>query len=220
MEQLRRAHAMKLSTVDIFLSAVAFSLLLIGSSAFAAPPDQPGHVSPAPGTTNDTMSAVKDATGHVVGTVAAETTSSLQGFVTAAATSDMYEVEAGKIAAQRANDPQVKAFAEKMITAHTGTTEKLKGILARLHSGATPPAALDNRHQGMIDELRGAKAADFDDRYLSQQVDAHNEALILMRGYAKDGDTQAVKTFARETRPTVQMHLSMAEHLLKREKKG
>ena len=67
--------------------------------------------------------------------------------------------------------------------------------------------------KGMIDELRGAKAADFDNRYLSQQVDAHNEALILMQGYAKDGDVAPVKAFANDTAGAVQMHLNMAQQL-------
>ena len=65
----------------------------------------------------------------------------------------------------------------------------------------------------MIDELRGAKDADFDGRYIAQQIDAHKEALILMKGYAKDGDTAAIKTLAAKTAPTVQMHLNMAEKI-------
>ena len=35
------------------------------------------------------------------------------------------------------------------------------------------------------------------------------EARILMRGYAKDGDNAELKTFAAETQPKVQMHLDM-----------
>ena len=72
-------------------------------------------------------------------------------------------------------------------SAHTGTTKELKATLAKINSIVTPPSALDDRHQGMIDELRGAKDGDFDTRYMSQQVDAHREALILVRGYSKDG---------------------------------
>ena len=203
-------------TKSILLSAVATSTLLFASAAFAAPADQPGHASPAPGTTNDTMSAVKDTAGHVVGDVTAEMTTTLKGFVQAAAISDMYEVEAGKIAEHRARSSKVRAFAEKMVKAHTETTDKLKTILGSLGPNVTPvapPAHLDDRRQGMIDELRGAKAADFDNRYLSQQVDAHNEALILMKGYAKDGDVAPVKGFAAETAGTVQMHLNMAQSL-------
>lgn len=196
-----------------FALSVAAVALLSAGPALAAPPDQPGHESPAPGTTSDTASAVKDTAGHVVGLVTAEMTTSLQGFVTEAATSDMYEVEAGKIALQRSSDADVKAFAQKMITAHTGTTNTLKATLTKINSTVTPPSALDNRRQGMIDELRGAKDPDFDGRYLAQQVDAHNEALILMRGYAKDGDTKDVKTFANKTQKAVQMHLNMAQKL-------
>lgn len=205
----------------IFISAVTASTLLLTSAAFAAPVDQPGHTSPAPGTTNDTASAVKDAAGHVVGDVTAEMTTTLKGFVDAAAVSDMYEVEAGKIAEQRAHNSKVRAFAEKMVKAHTETIDKLKSILGSLGPNVapvTPPAHLDDRRQGMIDELRGAKAADFDNRYLSQQIDAHKEALILMKGYAKDGDVTPVKGFAGETATAVQMHLDVAQHLYNAQK--
>ena len=186
------------------------SMLFLALAVQAAPADQPGHASPAPGTANDTLSAVKDATGHAVGTVSAEMTHSLQGFVTAAAIGDMYEVEAGKIAADRSHNAQVRAFAEKMVTAHTATTEKLKGLLVDAGGNVTPPAHLDDRHQGMVDELRGAKDQDFDNRYISQQIAAHDEALILMRGYAKDGDVPAIRKFAAQTAPVVKMHLKMA----------
>jgi putative membrane protein len=195
-----------------FLRA-ASALALMTGAAFAAPADQPGHKSPAPGTNNATMSAVEDSTAGVVGTVSAEMTSTTKGFVTAAATSDMYEVTAGKIALQRASSPGVKEFAQKMIDAHTETTAKLKGILASNNINVAPPAHVDNRRQGMLDNLRGASAADFDHRYIAQQVAAHKEADILMRGYAKDGDNAAVKDFASETDKHVKMHLAMAQKL-------
>src|ERR1700748_886465 len=117
---------MNLMSKKILLTAVAASALLLTPVAFAAPADQPGHASPAPGTTNDAASAVKDAAGHVVGDVTAEMTTTLKGFVEAAAISDMYEVEAGKIAQKRAHSQKVRDFAAKMVEAHTQTTEKLK----------------------------------------------------------------------------------------------
>src|SRR4051812_29873897 len=101
--------------------------LLFAATAFAADVDQLGHKSPAPGTTNDTMSAMKDTAGGAIGVISAEMTSTTKGFVTAAATSDMYEVEAGKIAQERGQSAGVKDFGAQMVKAHTGTTEKLKG---------------------------------------------------------------------------------------------
>jgi len=193
-------------------AASAFSLLLAGA-VYAAPADQPGHQSPAPGTNSEPVSAVEDAASGMVGVVSAEMTTTTKGFVQAAATSDMYEVEAGRIAERRAQSAQVKDFAHHMVEAHTGTTAKLKSVLADNSIHITPPAHLDDRRQGMIDNLRGATAADFDHRYLVQQEAAHREAEILMRGYAKDGDSAAVKQFAAETLPAVQEHLQMVKSL-------
>jgi putative membrane protein len=204
---------------SILLSASALSLALLASPVLADPPDQPGHQSPAPGTSNDMMSAAKDTVGHGVGVVSAEMTSTTKGFVNAAAVSDMYEVEAGKIAQERGQTAAVKSFGAKMVAAHTETTDKLKAALASTHPDITPPAHLDDRRQGMIDELRGAKDVDFDARYVAQQIDAHNEALILMKGYAKDGDTPAIKELAAKTARAVQMHLNMAEKIQKGLKK-
>jgi putative membrane protein len=196
------------------LGATALSLTLFVAPVFADPPDQPGHQSPAPGTANDTMSAVKDTVGYGVGLVSAEMTTTAKGFVDAAAVSDMYEVKAGKIAQERGQTAAVKSFGAKMVAAHTETTDKLKATLASTHHpDIAPPAHLDDRRQSMIDELRGAKDVDFDTRYIAQQVDAHKEALILMNGYAKNGDTPALKKLAAKTAPIVQMHLSMAEKI-------
>ena len=195
-----------------FLCTIS-ALSLIGWAAGAQPADRPGHQSPRPGTNSETMSAVKDSTAGVVGQVSAEMTSTTKGFATAAATGDLYEVAAGQIAAQRGQSQAVKDFAQKMVDAHTETSAKLKSLIAGEKINLALPAHVDHRRQGMLDDLRGAKAQDFDHRYIAQQVAAHKEADILMRGYAKDGDSAAIKSFAATTDKAVKMHLSMAEKL-------
>jgi putative membrane protein len=195
------------------LVGAASVLFLMTGTAIAADADQPGHQGPKAGTSSESMSAIKDSTAGMVGSISAEMTSTTKGFVTAATTSDMYEVTAGKIAVQRAQSPEIKEFAAKMIKAHTMTTDKLKSIIDSNNLNVAPPMHVDNRRQGMLDDLRGAKAADFDHRYIAQQVAAHEEAHILMRGYAKDGDNAAIKDFAAAADKTVKMHLAMAQKL-------
>ena len=96
---------------------------------------------------------MKDTAGHAVGTVSAELTTKLQDFVTAAAVSDMYEVEAAKIAEQRSRDPGGQGFAAKMISrAHATIVEELKATLTKINATATPPGAR-RPPQGMIDEF-------------------------------------------------------------------
>ena len=164
---------------------------------------------PQPGSKNETVSAAKDAVANGIGTLSAELTSSTQGFVEAAALSDMYEVQASELASVRAQMPELKKFAKDMVDAHTMTSNKLKSILAKAAPGITPPTELDSRHQGLLNDLKGAKDEDFDGRYIAQQINAHNEANILLRGYAKDGDNADIKTFSAQTQPKVQMHLDM-----------
>ena len=164
---------------------------------------------PQPGSRNETISATKDAVAGAVGAVSAELTTTTKGFVDAAATSDMYEVQAGQLASMRAHMPELKKFAQQMVDAHTQTTNALKAALMKSAPNIMPPSDLDARHEGMLNDLKGAKDEDFDRRYIAQQIDAHNEALILMRGYAKDGDNADIKTLAADTEPKVQMHSDM-----------
>jgi putative membrane protein len=199
--------------MKLAFAGAASALVLIAGAALAAPADQPDHQSPKPGSANETMSAMKDATYGLVDQISAEMTSTTKGFVRAAAISDMYEVTAGKIALQRASSPAVKEFAQKMVDAHTMTTGKLKGLMAAKDISVALPQHVDDLHQGLLDDLRAAKSADFDHRYISQQIAAHKAANTLFRGYAKDGDLGALKSFAFETDRDIRMHLDMAQSL-------
>jgi putative membrane protein len=201
------------------LVLAACAMALTSNVAFAQPaaPEQPGHVDPAPGSRSNAMSATRDSLGHAVGVVSAEITTTAKGFVGAAAMTDMYEIAAAQIAETRGHSKAVKDFAATMIKDHTKTTKELTGIVSGDSKlAAAIPMALDSRHQGLIDSLKGAKDADFDDRYASQQVDIHNEALIVMRGYHDKGDNAALKAFAGKVENAVKMHLSMAERLDKK----
>lgn len=136
-----------------------------------------------------------------------------QGFVTGAATSDMYEIAAAKVAQQKSKTPAVKAFAAKMIHDHGASTAELKKVLAGGGINATPAAAMDDRHNGMIADLNQAPASGFDKAYMDQQVAAHTEAAALFQGYASGGDNEALKAFAAKILPTIQSHLDMAKQM-------
>jgi putative membrane protein len=97
-----------------------------------------------------------------------------------------------------------------MLRDHGKSSVILKDTLLRANVDAAPAGHLDDRRQGMIDDLRGASGRDFDTRYLDQQVGAHQEAKILLRGYARSGDNGALKRFAQTILPKVQTHLTMA----------
>jgi len=136
-------------------------------------------------------------------------------FVAKAAASDMFEIEAAKLATKRSTNAEVKKFAAMMVTAHTKSTESLKAAIAASGAAITPPMALPEDLQGKLDDLTKADDKDFDKKYADGQVDAHQATLNLLQRYAQDGDTPAIKAFAAATAPTVQEHLNHAEGLKK-----
>jgi putative membrane protein len=134
-------------------------------------------------------------------------------FAEKAAMSDMYEVEAGKIATQKGQSDQVKQFGQHMVEAHSKTTEELKALVKAENIKVELPTKLDSKHQGMIDDLNEAKPEDFDETYAKQQVNGHEDAVDLFEKYAKDGDNGNLKQFAQKTLPIIKEHLDMAKKL-------
>lgn len=134
-------------------------------------------------------------------------------FIQKAAMSDMYEIEAGKIATQKGQTAPVKEFAAMMVEAHSKTTEELNGIVASEKINVDLPTKLDAQHQKLIDDLNAASNADFDKTYAKQQVDGHQQAVDLFDSYAKKGDNAALKAFAQKTLPVIQQHLDAAKKL-------
>jgi putative membrane protein len=159
------------------------------------------------------VNKAQDATGAAVGTMSAATLGSHDtgAFVSNAAQSDMYEIQAGQVALQKSKNPDVKAFAKQMIKDHTALTKAMTPLIKA--AGQTPPADLDQRRKGFLDNLKAADAGSFDKTYIDQQVAAHDEALTLMQGYAKDGSDAGLKAGAAKAVPTVQMHSDMAKKL-------
>ncbi len=153
---------------------------------------------------NVAQDAAAGATGVVSGLTAPTST---QGYVDAAAIADMYEVEAGKIAQKRAKDPKVKAFGAMMVEDHTKSTQMIKDAIASGGANVMPPAAVDERRKGMLDNLNQAGDSDFDGAYLHQQLAAHMEALELHKSYADHGDNAALKAAAGKIVPVVEHHL-------------
>lgn len=134
------------------------------------------------------------------------------GYVTVAGASDLFEIQSSQLALTRAQRPEIRQFAQMLVTHHTQTTATLTAA-ARASGLNPPPPMLLPMQQRMMDELRGAAAGSFDRIYLRQQVPAHEVALALHRNYAANGDTAALRTAAGSAVPIVQQHLDRSRQL-------
>lgn len=167
--------------------------------------ESPGQAEP--------VNAAQDAVGAAVGSMSAATlgANTLEGYVSNAAEGDMYEVQAAQIAQQKAQSADVKALAKTIETDHTMAMNEMKPLITA--AGQTPPTELDERRKGMLDNLRAASGADFDEVYIDQQVAAHQEAVTLHEGYANNGDNAGLKAHAAKVLPKIRAHLEQARKL-------
>ncbi|WP_050420892.1 DUF4142 domain-containing protein [Bradyrhizobium tropiciagri] len=139
-----------------------------------------------------------------------------EDFVKEAATSDMLEIEAAKIAQQKGNAAE-KKFADQMVTDHTKTSTELKEMVTGEMKAALPNG-LDESSQKKLDVLRNTKVDDFASEYDPMQVSAHKDAVSVFERYAKGGEDPKLKDWADKTLLALMHHLAMAQDLDKNHK--
>jgi putative membrane protein len=133
-------------------------------------------------------------------------------FANAAAQSDQYEIQAGRVALIQAVNPRVKAFAQQMIDAHQQTSAALLGAV-RASELKPPPPIMGADQARMLSALQSMKGADFDKAYATQQVNAHVAALVTEQSYANDGSDANLRRAAQAAIPMIQHHLEMAREI-------
>ena len=136
-----------------------------------------------------------------------------EDFIKDVAQASQIEVESSKLAITKASNPEVKAFAEKLVKEHTEASAEL---MALVHSkNAMWPAddpgmkAKKQKHES-LQKLTGAE---FDKEYLEDMINDHEAAMVLFGKQSQMGKDAAIKAFADKTLPALRDHLKMARDL-------
>lgn len=146
------------------------------------------------------------------------------------------EVELGKLAAEKSQNPQVREFAEEMVKDHTAFIAKLQKF-AGADNEAAPRVGNTNAapqpsssHDAMADLQRKAaelelsmtkqmlskyEGQDFDMGYLGQQMVAHTKMLACLTA-AKDVGPQEFQTTLEEGIATTRAHMQHAQQIAAR----
>lgn len=161
-------------------------------------------------TINDTTIAADNVTNLSTSAVAA---GAGQAFANAAAASDAFEIATSNAALSTSHSAAVKAFAGKMVTAHSGSTAKLKTAAAAGTPAITPDATLTADQQQTLDALKAKTGADFDQAYVAAQIAGHEKTLEAVKAYGASGDVPELKAFAAGLVPIVTAHLNMSKGL-------
>jgi putative membrane protein len=124
---------------------------------------------------------------------------------------NMAEVEAGKLASQKAQSPEVKQFAQKMIEDHSKKLEDLKSLAQT--KGVEVPKAPAAKQQAAMKKLQGVSGEEFDRAYMAQMVKDHGEVLQRTRKIAREAKDGDLKAAAQKSAPGTEEHLKMARQL-------
>jgi putative membrane protein len=133
------------------------------------------------------------------------------------AASHQAEIDAAKIALETSSNPEVKQFADQMVTDHSAALAKATALAAKL--SLTPEenddvAALKKDAATTADRMRTLSGADFDKAFISAMVKDHQGVLdALDRKLMPSAKNPELKKYLIDLRPVVAMHLERARVL-------
>ena len=130
-------------------------------------------------------------------------------------TANQVDIDAGKLAAERASKPEVKKFGELMVTDHTGVNKAAVELVTKLK--VTPqdnPTSQSLKAGGdkNLANLKTLKGAAFDKAYVDQEVAYHAAVLDAVDKVLIPGASNAeLKALLVKVRPAFVAHLEHAK---------
>ena len=132
-------------------------------------------------------------------------------------TANQVDIDAGKLAAERASRPEVKKFGELMVTDHTGVNKAAVELVTKLK--VTPqdnPTSQSLKAGGdkNVANLKTLKGAAFDKAYVDQEVAYHQAVLDAVDRVLIPGASNAeLKALLVKVRPAFVAHLEHAKRV-------
>lgn len=135
-------------------------------------------------------------------------------FVNEAATTGIAEIQSSQLALEKTENPQVKAFAQRMIDDHSKANRELFDLAKDNGFDVPDEAALTAQADKMM--LQVQDGASFDSAYARHQVDAHEHAIQLFEDHEKSTTAkEPFRMYAHQTIPVLKHHLEAAMQLQK-----
>jgi putative membrane protein len=128
---------------------------------------------------------------------------SAAAYVATASSIDLFQMKSAQLALERSQSPANRALAERLLSAHTGTSQQLSYAGRRLN--LLPSATLDPEHQAMLDTL--SATSDFDKTYRAQQNIVLQEGLKLHSSYARSGGSPTLRPVAANAENVMRANL-------------
>lgn len=128
------------------------------------------------------------------------------------AQANIAEIEAGRIALDKSQNTEVKAFAQQMIDDHSNGLREVMNVAQS--KGVVLPTEPDAKHKAMGKKLKRLSGDAFDREYAAQAgISDHKAAHAFVQKVQSDAKDADVKALAAKLEPTIAKHLGHVETL-------
>lgn len=132
-------------------------------------------------------------------------------------TANQVDIDAGRLAERRAHASDVRAFAQRMVTDHSGVNQAAAALAHRLRLTPEPNATSASLKQGgdeNLAALRKLRGSAFDRAYIDHEVAYHQAVLDAMdKVLIPDAQNADLKALLVKVRPAFVDHLEHAKHI-------
>jgi putative membrane protein len=121
------------------------------------------------------------------------------------------EVQNAQMAIQNAQRAETRDAASMMLEDHQRANQQLASLAQR--KGWTIPSASQMESDQARDQSGStmSSGADFDSRYIAEEIRHHRETIALYRAQVSGGSDPDLRQFAQESLPKLEHHLEMLE---------
>jgi putative membrane protein len=139
----------------------------------------------------------------------ANATTSDEDFVREAAQAGLAEVALGKLALQRAYNPYVRQFAQRMVDDHSRVNHELADLA--MNQGVEVPKEMDAERRTTSARLATFSGASFDREYMRAVLKDQARNVAVFRTYSHKGKNEEMKSWAAKILPTLRRHAQLAD---------
>jgi putative membrane protein len=132
-------------------------------------------------------------------------------------TANQVDINAGELAKSKTRNKEVKAFAQRMITDHTGVNKSAVDLVTKLNvkpEENDTSKSLKSGGADTIKRLKGLKGKAFDKAYVDNEVAYHQTVLDALDNTLIPNATNGeLKALLVKVRPAFVAHLEHAKHI-------
>ncbi|GFO70748.1 hypothetical protein GMLC_43270 [Geomonas limicola] len=132
-------------------------------------------------------------------------------FLKEAASINVMEMQLGRLARERGEDPEVKEFGEQLEMDHGNAKDDLQKVAAA--NNVKLPPQVERKHAGLLARLTKLSGGEFDRTFVQAMIRSHKKSVARFKKANRRLDDEDLKAWSLHYLPILQEHLDHARSL-------